>query len=707
MKNFKILIVLFLGMILLLFTGCSSPTKEIVFQLEENDVELHIGDTYEPKILIENISDYDLEYSYDTQGLKIEDGIIKCLTDGFFEVQISIKGKEEIQKLVLNLYVSYIIPTEIKCEEQIKIYLNESYQLKPTVEPSNATALFNYSSNNKKIVDVSETGELKAISEGETYVVIRSQFSKKVNTRVLVIVEKPPVESIESISSLTLNYNETYQLTWEIKPALAEQSVLFEVSDESIASISEEGLITAYKYGTTTIKIISSKDSSKYFEITLKVEGDKATDIKIEEEQITMQLGEEYKLNYSIEPSTAYQGVNVSVDDKEGIEITNDVICAKKVGNYKITLSTIDETNITKVINIKVEGEDTPIFVTNSIFDNQNILSWNEEFNPLNNIRAFDDKDGDITNKIVVTGKVDNRRYGEYVLEYRVEDSNGNTKVLTRTINVVWGYDVTVIGHAGSYYGVPNSEEAILYAAEVLKYPAIEIDLKQTKDGVFVLSHDPNWGDAKLESTNYEDLKNVEYTVKKNAGIVEGNLTDAQRTYTAKICTFERYLEICKQYNIIAIIELKTSAGISNWTEANAPQSSKMPKIMELIKKYDMLENVVFLSSQELCLNWVKTNGYESIPCQYLTLSSCESETTYNIVKKYKLDISFNVRDGIKISDEWLEKYRALGCKLAVFTFEEWASYSDIQTWIDRGVDYVTTDWHSLDKLELPKKDDN
>ena len=114
-----------------------------------------------------------------------------------------------------------------------------------------------------------------------------------------------------------------------------------------------------------------------------------------------MQLGEEYKLNYSIEPSTAYQGVNVSVDDKEGIEITNDVICAKKVGEYKVVLSTIDETNISKVINIKVEGEDTPIFVTNSIFDNQNILSWNEEFNPLNNIRAFDDKDGDITNKIV------------------------------------------------------------------------------------------------------------------------------------------------------------------------------------------------------------------------------------------------------------------------------------------------------------------
>lgn len=61
------------------------------------------------------------------------------------------------------------------------------------------------------------------------------------------------------------------------------------------------------------------------------------------------------------------------------------------------------------------------------------------------------------------------------------------------------------------------------------------------------------------------------------------------------------------------------------------------------------------------------------------------------------------MRDGIIISDAWLEKYRNLGCKLAVFTFEEWATYKDIQTWIDRGVDFVTTDWHVLDKLELPK----
>ena len=121
---------------------------------------------------------------------------------------------------------------------------------------------------------------------------------------------------------------------------------------------------------------------------------------------------------------------------------------------------------------------------------------------------------------------------------------------------------------------------------------------------------------------------------------------------------------------------------------------------MEIVEKTDMLNQVIFLSNQELCLNWVKQH-YSYIPCQYLSLSSCESEATLNIVKKYNLDISFNVRDGIKISDEWLQKYRDAGCKLATFTFEEYASYEDVQAWIDKGVDFVTTDWHVLDELNL------
>ena len=55
-----------------------------------------------------------------------------------------------------------------------------------------------------------------------------------------------------------------------------------------------------------------------------------------------------------------------------------------------------------------------------------------------------------------------------------------------------------------------NSEEAILYSAQVLKYTAIEIDLKQTKDGVFVLSHDETFAGYELGQYNWDFLKDIE-----------------------------------------------------------------------------------------------------------------------------------------------------------------------------------------------------
>ena len=698
--------------ITLFINGCTQlPEKpKIEFSTEETEIKLYIGEQYKPEFKVVNLDTYELEYIYDNTLVEITDNIITALNIGDCEVEVFIKDHDDVKSIKLNIVIEMkteeeVIPQSIECEDEVRVYVNDMYMLNIKFTPDNAHSKIKSLSYDSNIATCNEDGVISGLSVGQTYIVIKAANNLNLSKRILVIVEKPPVENIVSSDSITLNYFQEFQLTWDVLPKEADQRVTITSLNPDVATVDENGLITANKYGSTIIRIQSVTNESIYFDTIINVDGDLTTDINIPNNIISLQVGSKITLDFSVVPTTAYPKLDIYVNDTSGLLIEDNWITAVKVGTYKVYLKTMDTTNIIKEITVNVVGDEEPVFVTNDQFIAQSTLSWNEEFNPLENIKAFDNKDGNITDKIIVNGNVDNRRYGEYMLEYIIKDSDGNQQTLIRKVSVTWGYDVMVIGHAGSYYGVPNSEEAILYAAEVLKYPAIEIDLKQTKDGIFVLSHDPNWGDAVLDQTNYSDLKDVEYTVTKTAGLVGKHLTEEQRTYTAKICTFERYLEICQQYNIIAVIELKTSAGISNWTELNAPQQSKMPKIMELIKKYDMLDRVVFLSSQEQCLNWVKTHGYSYIPCQYLTLSSCENEKTYNIVKQYKLDISFNVRDGIKISDAWLEKYRELGCKLAVFTFEEYASYEDIQLWIDRGVDYVTTDWHQLDKLELPKSE--
>lgn len=49
---------------------------------------------------------------------------------------------------------------------------------------------------------------------------------------------------------------------------------------------------------------------------------------------------------------------------------------------------------------------------------------------------ATDDKDGDITSKIVITGKVDTKKEGTYVITYTVEDSSKNVATTKRVVTV-------------------------------------------------------------------------------------------------------------------------------------------------------------------------------------------------------------------------------------------------------------------------------
>lgn len=49
---------------------------------------------------------------------------------------------------------------------------------------------------------------------------------------------------------------------------------------------------------------------------------------------------------------------------------------------------------------------------------------------------AIDNYDGDITDKIVIEGKVDTNKVGEYIIKYKVEDSSNNQNEISRKIKV-------------------------------------------------------------------------------------------------------------------------------------------------------------------------------------------------------------------------------------------------------------------------------
>ena len=368
--------------------------------------------------------------------------------------------------------------------------------------------------------------------------------------------------------------------------------------------------------------------------------------------------------------------------------INNGVI--KTIGYGKTTITIYSKYNP----NVKVEFElevfpkildDNPIIYLPYDVNEKAVINVGVAYDLLTGVKAYDKQDGDISESIKADlSKLDDTTAGKYTIVYSVTDLDGNTSTFERIVVVVDRRELIFIGHAGCYLGIMNTEEAFINAAKIKKYDAIECDVKQTKDGVFVVCHDNDFAGISIANTNWEDLKNVTKTLTR--GGVE---------YTATLCTFERYLEICKEYDLFAVVELKSSAGITN------SDQSRMPALMEIINKKGMLDKTIFLGSQYKCLEWVKSNGYEYIPCQYL-VNSCESETIFERCVTWNFDVSFNI--SYSNSAEWIARYHKAGLKVSCYTFSQYSDAKTLQEWINKDVDFVTCDVLTREDVVIPNR---
>ena len=121
-----------------------------------------------------------------------------------------------------------------------------------------------------------------------------------------------------------------------------------------------------------------------------------------------------------------------AIDNCDG-DLTDRVVRWVKDGvvYYKATDSSANVTEITREINyddpvapeLTLQGKDTVIVVQNQKYVEPGYA-------------AVDNLDGDLTEKVAVTGSVDIATLGTYELRYTVTDSYGNTTVVPRTVIV-------------------------------------------------------------------------------------------------------------------------------------------------------------------------------------------------------------------------------------------------------------------------------
>ena len=174
-----------------------------------------------------------------------------------------------------------------------------------------------------------------------------------------------PVTGIKvSPDTLTLTKkDETAQLTAEVTPSYADNKrVTWQSSDEKVATVDEDGKVTAVGNGTATITATSVSGSyTATVSVTVKipVEIQKLT-IEAEKETLT-KIGESTELKVKIEPENADLQKLIWKSDNEKVATTdeNGKVTAVGNGTAEITVTTEDG-KITASIMITVKVPDEP-----------------------------------------------------------------------------------------------------------------------------------------------------------------------------------------------------------------------------------------------------------------------------------------------------------------------------------------------------------
>ena len=155
-------------------------------------------------------------------------------------------------------------------ESQITLNKGDTYNLIMSVTPDDFTDAVTWKSTDTDVVTVTETGVIKAVGTGTATIKLTVG---NVSASCLITVLQPVTSISLDRSSISLDSADNYQLSAYIYPSTASnKNVVWESSDPSVATVDDNGMVTALKKGTAkiTVKAMDGSNVSASCTVTVK-----------------------------------------------------------------------------------------------------------------------------------------------------------------------------------------------------------------------------------------------------------------------------------------------------------------------------------------------------------------------------------------------------------------------------------------------------
>ena len=181
-----------------------------------------------------------------------------------------------------------------------EVIIGETVQLSATVSPSDATdQSITWSSSNKEVATVSNTGLVTGVSEGRAGIMAKA--GGKTSTCIVTVSRKPvPVTSVTlDKESITLTKGESITLVATVKPDGATYKALsWTSSDSKVASVDSKGRVTAIANGNATITVkADDQQATCIVTVTVPIQS-----ITLNKSELTLTKGQSETLVATLKP---------------------------------------------------------------------------------------------------------------------------------------------------------------------------------------------------------------------------------------------------------------------------------------------------------------------------------------------------------------------------------------------------------------------
>ena len=284
------------------------------------------------------------------------------------------------------------------------------------------------------------------------------------------VTENPPVqiENIElSIDNTTINKGDTKKLNVKITPDEAKNlEVVYTSTNPNVAIVDNDGNIKGISSGEAVITV-KAKDNNVQAQINIKVYS-KVTGIIINESDISMQVGDGFKIDAEVEPGDADNKEISYVSGNTDIAIVEEdgTIIGKKEGKTKIIISSKENPSIYKecVITVVRKMEDSEIH-----FDNSLVVEGLE----ISGIDYKNNKVSDIKNLITTDLELEFVNYKDVILEDNSLIGTGSKIRVKENGNILREYKIILYGDSNGD-GRINSVDLLVLQRHILEIESLD-----------------------------------------------------------------------------------------------------------------------------------------------------------------------------------------------------------------------------------------